>query len=244
MNRHIITCSAVLLSLALTIEAQIFRPNTEAGVFAGASYYQGDINPRKPFYRPGPAAGALMKHNFAEHHCLRFYALYGQLEGNDLDFQNELQQLRAHSFKTSLLDLHFGYEFNFMPQIINRRKASHASTYIFAAIGYSLIISTDTGRASVDDRLGERAAAVGHATIPFGVGFKYRINDRISAGCEWGMRKSFSDKIDGLLNPGPDGSYSPLHNNDWYSFAGFYLTFKVFEKKFFCPGIKEQPKYR
>jgi len=232
MKRRIITCWTALFLWHSTAEAQLFRPNTEAGFFGGASYYQGDVNPRQPFYRPGMALGALMKHNFTEHHCARLFVLYGQLEGNDLDFDNELQRLRAHSFETSVLDFHVGYEFNFMPQIIHRRKAAHASTYIFAALGYSFIISTDTGM------------AVNHATVPFGVGFKFRVNHRIVVGTEWGMRKTFTDKLDGLLNPGTDGSYSPFHNNDWYSFAGVYLTFKVFERKFICPAIKEQPRYR
>ena len=232
MEKRIITCLTVLILWILTTEGQIFRTNTEAGVFAGVSYYQGDINPRKPFYQPGMSLGALIKHNFAEHHCIRLNAFYGQLKGNDLDFDNDFQQMRAHSFETTLLDCHLGYEFNFLPHIINRRKIAHATPYIFAAIGYSLIITSNTG------------IAANHATVPFGVGFKYRINDRLLVGCEWGMRKTFTDNIDGLLNPGPDGSYSMLHNNDWYSFAGIYVTFKVFEQKFICPGLKEQKKYK
>jgi len=232
MKRHIITCLTGLFLWTLTTDGQLFRPNTEAGGFGGVSYYQGDINPRKPFYRPGMALGALMKHNFAEHHCFRFYALYGQLAGNDLDFKNEYQQMRAHSFETSLLDCHIGYEFNFFPHIINRRKTAHSTPYIFAAVGYSFIISSNTG------------IATNHATIPFGVGWKYRFNENVSIGCEWGLRKTFTDKLDGLLNPGPDGSYSTSHNNDWYSFAGVYVCIKVFEKKFICPGIKEPTIYK
>jgi len=232
MKRRIITCLTGLFLWLLTMEGQVFRSNTEAGIFVGTSYYLGDINPRKQFYQPGMSLGALIKHNFADHHCFRFYALYGQLKGNDLDFKNEYQQMRAHSFETSLLDCHIGYEFNFMPQIINKRKTAHATPYIFAAVGYSFIISSSTGMAT------------NHATIPFGVGFKFRVNERISIGSEWGMRKTFVDNLDGLLNPGTDGSYSALHNNDWYSFAGIYITIKVFEKKFICPGIKEPTIYK
>jgi len=232
MKRRIITCLTGLFLWILTMEGQFFRSNTEAGVFGGVSYYQGEINPRKPFYSPGMSLGAMMKHNFTDHHCVRLHAFYGQLKGNDLDFKNEYQQMRAHSFETSLLDCHLGYEFNFLPHVINRRKTAHATPYIFAAVGYSLIISSDTG------------IATNHTTVPFGVGYKYRINDSVAIGCEWGMRKTFNDTVDGLLNPGPDGSYATSHNNDWYSFAGVYVTFKVFEKKFVCPGIKEPTIYK
>jgi hypothetical protein len=139
--------------------------------------------------------------------------------------------MRAQSFDTSLLDCHIGYEFNFLPYVLNRWKTAY-TPYMFAGVGFSFIISSSTGMAA------------NHATIPFGVGFKYRFNERLSIGCEWGMRKSFTDKLDGILNPGPDGSYAASHNNDWYSFAGLYVTFRIFEKEFECPGIKEEKKYR
>jgi len=232
LKKHIIICLAGYFLCIFTIEGQIFRPNTEVGVFAGVSYYVGDINPRTQFYNPGLSLGVLAKHNFTEHHCLRFNMFYGQLKGNDLDFKNEYQKMRAHRFETSLLDCHIGYEFNFMPHIINRRKASHSTPYFFAAVGYSLLLSSTANM------------AISHATIPFGVGYKYRINDTVAVGCEWGMRKTFTDTLDGMLNPGPDGSYSTSHNNDWYSFAGIYISFIVYEKGFNCPGIKEQTKYR
>jgi hypothetical protein len=213
------------------MEGQVFRPNTEAGLFAGVSYYLGDINPRGQFYRPGMSAGALLKHNFTEHHVFRFNMFYGQLTGNDLDFKNDYQQMRMQKFETSLLDCHVGYEFNFMPYLINRKKIAHTS-YIFAGVGISMILSSTTG------------LATSHASVPFGVGYKYRFNERVAIGFEWGLRKAFSDDLDGVLNPGPNGSYSSLHNNDWYSFVGIFVALRVFEKKFICPGMKEVKVYK
>ena len=218
--------------MTFVIEGQVFMPNTDAGFFAGASYYIGDINPRRQFYNPELALGVMVKHNFTEHHSLRLNAFWGQLNGNDLDFDNEYQKTRAHSFKTTLADCHVGYEFNFSPYIIGSRQTTAHTTYIFAAVGYSLVLSSTTGMAT------------DHVTIPFGVGFKYRFNEKMTFGVEWGMRKTFDDKIDGLLNPGPDGSYAETRNNDWYSFAGVYLTFRVFEKKFKCPGVIEPRTYK
>ena len=232
MKKHIIICLTGCIPWICTVKGQVFRPNLEAGVFAGVSYYLGDINPRKQFYDPGLSLGGMIKYNPAEHHCFRFNMFYGQLKGNDLDFINEYQQDRAHSFETSLLDCHIGYEFNFMPHVINRRKIAHATPYIFGAFGYSLILTSS------------EKMATNHVTLPFGVGYKYRINDKVAIGCEWGMRKTFTDKLDGILNPGPDGTYSVSHNNDWYSFAGVYATFVIFEKGNDCLGVKEQKKYK
>jgi hypothetical protein len=229
--KHITACLTGFLACTFSTQGQVFRPGTEGGVFAGVSYYLGEINPRRQFYAPGAALGGLVKHNFTEHHSLRVSAFYGQLKGNDYDFKNEYQQARAHSFSTALLDFHAGWEFNFMPYIINRKTKTHTS-YVFAALGYSLVLSSTAGTAR------------SHAAIPFGAGYKYRFNDAVAIGCEWGMRKTFTDSLDGLLNPGPDGSHSKTHNNDWYSFAGIFAVFRIFEKNFACPAIKEQTTYR
>ena len=206
--------------------AQEFLPNADFGAFAGASYYMGDINPRGQFYRPGLALGAVAKFNFTEFHSVRLNAFWGQLKGDDLDFNNEYQQIRAHNFETTLLDVHAGYEFNFIPYIVKRNSTAHTA-YVFAAAGYSLIL------ASTEE------VATNHVTIPFGVGFKYRFSRSVTLGGEWGWRKTFNDTIDGLGNPGGELSVKPAHNNDWYSFAGVYLTFRIFEKGYKCPGIPE-----
>ena len=228
--KHVIACLTALFSWTIPMNGQGFMPNADFGGFAGVSYYFGDINPRKQFYEPGLSLGALLKHNLTEHHSLRVNVFWGQLKGNDIDFKNEYQQMRSFSFETTLLDCHIGYEFNFTPYIVNRRVISH-TTYIFGAIGYSIILSSSTDMAS------------NHLTLPFGVGYKYRFNERVTLGCEWGLRKAFSDTIDGLLNPGPDGSGKLTHNNDWYSFVGLYLTFRVFVKGSVCLGLKEPKTY-
>ena len=230
-KEHIISCLAGLFLWVLSTEGQVFRPHLEGGLFGGASYYLGDINVRTHFYQPGIAAGAHVKYYFTAHHSFRFNVFYGQLKGNDLDFKVDYQQLRAHNFETALLDCHIGWEFNFLPYIRNRSKIAY-SPYFFVGLGSSLILSSNTGMAEK------------HATIPFGVGFRYRHSEQISFGCEWGMRKTFTDKIDGLLNPGQDGSYSRWHNNDMYSFVGVYVAFKIFEQGGKCYGVQEQKTYK
>jgi len=228
LKKYIIACFTGLYPWTFAAEGQLFRPNTEVGGFVGVSYYMGDINLRRQFYAPGIAIGGLVKHNFTEHHVLRFNGFMGNLRGSDLDFNNEFQQVRNHSFECTLLDFGIGYEFNFNPYIVNRRAKRH-TTFIFAGVGYSLILSESSG------------ITTNHATIPFGVGYKYRLSNTVSVGGEWGMRKTFTDKIDGVLEP---GGGSLLHNNDWYSFAGVYITIRVFEKRFSCPGIHEERRFR
>jgi hypothetical protein len=73
-------------------------------------------------------------------------------------------------------------------------------------------------------------------SIPFGIGIKINVTKKITAGAEWSFRKSFNDRIDGLENP--SGVYSVIHNNDWYSFAGIFITYKFFNFAAECPAYK------
>ena len=75
-----------------------------------------------------------------------------------------------------------------------------------------------------------------YLSLPFGVGVKVNFPSRISAGAEWSFRKSFNDRIDGVENP--SGLHSLIHNNDWYSFLGIFITFKFFNFAAECPAYK------
>ena len=231
VKKYIVPCLAGFFSLVFPVGGQNFMPNTEIGGSVGLSYYLGDINPRQQFYVPGISFGLIGKHNFTQHHCLRVAAFYGQLAGDDLDFKNEFQQKRAHNFETELLDCSIGYEFNFMPYIINRRQVVH-TTYLFGGMGYSLVLSSTTDMAE------------NHFTVPFGAGYKYRFKNGITVGCEWSFRKTFVDTIDGLLNPGLEETLVLSHNNDWYSFACLYIAVRIYQKGNSCHGIYEPKVYK
>jgi len=90
----------------------------------------------------------------------------------------------------------------------------------------------------------------------FGVGLKFNISRNITGGIEWGMRRTGTDYLDdvstvypdlsifegtenqvastyfsdrSLSNPGQNAGLQrgDPTNNDWYSFAGFVLAFKI-----------------
>jgi hypothetical protein len=199
--------------------AEIVR---ELGGFIGTSYYNGEINPVKQFYDPSPAFGALFKLNFNSRQVLRFHAIYGQFRGNDLDFNNDWQQNRAVSFSASLVDVNACYEFNFLPYRYHERWHSF-SPYLFAGLGYEFMIATKYNIGN-------------HVSVPFGTGIKYLASKKITLGVEWGFRKTFQDNIDGITNPGNATNKSAINNNDWYSFAGFFITFRLFDHSGECPA--------
>lgn len=103
--------------------------------------------------------------------------------------------------------------------------------------------------------------ALTQVSVPFGIGFKFNLGKPIGIGLEWGMRMTFTDYLDDIsstyANPlilaaeyGPaaavlsDRSGSPTSledrqrgnstGNDWYSFAGITVTYRIKNKPENC----------
>jgi hypothetical protein len=212
-----------LLALLLFPFKASSQRNANLGVFAGTSYYMGDINPNRHFYRPSVSLGALYRYNLNTRYAIRINAYYANLSGNDLDFPERLnpdRPLSPANFSTSLIDFGLQVEFNFLPYTPNIGKWAY-TPYISTGIAAALIMGSD-----VD--------ATNSLSIPFGAGVKLNLTSRISTGAELSFRKSFSDRIDGLENP--SGTHSFMHNNDWYSFLGVFITFKFFNFATDCPA--------
>ena len=102
----------ILTSLFLTLS--IFAQDGNLGLFLGASYYNGEVNPNKILASPFPVVGVFYRHNFNSRWALRIEANGTMLRGDDASSSNEYQQDRGYSFKTKLGDLGFGFEFNFL----------------------------------------------------------------------------------------------------------------------------------
>jgi hypothetical protein len=194
---------------------------TEGGFFAGTSYYLGDINPTLQFYRPSFAAGGILRWILNDRYALRGQVNYGKFVGNDLDFSNEFQQMRAASFTEAILDFQAVGEFNFFPFHHNPRKPAF-SPYLFLGLGYALVTESSANSGS-------------HFNIPFGIGVKYSLLKNVNIGVEWSFRKTFTDGVDGLVNPSGGKYQSSLFNKDTYSFAGIFITFGLFGGRRDCP---------
>jgi len=192
----------------------------DIGMFSGISWYQGDIN-QQPFYSPGLALGAIFRYNFHLRTSVRLSAVYNTLSADDLDFNDALRQTRAAAFSTTGADLAAAWEFNFLPYKTAFRKTKY-SPYVTAGIGYHLILSSSVPSES-------------HFILPFGLGLKFNITEKLSGGIENTFRKTYNDNLDGLKNFSPDDQYRLFGNKDWYTFTGFFLTYKIFNIREDCP---------
>ncbi|PLW93701.1 MAG: hypothetical protein C0592_05280 [Marinilabiliales bacterium] len=104
-------------------------------------------------------------------------------------------------------------------------------------------------------------------SFPMGMGIKIGLGSSTVLGFEWGLRKTFTDYLDDvsttyanpnvlasqntsaaayLGDPSENQTYEKTgfqrgdsNTNDWYSFAGMTLTFKIKDKSDHCPGVNK-----
>jgi hypothetical protein len=80
--------------------------------------------------------------------------------------------------------------------------------------------------------------------IPFSFGFKVNIHKNLGLEVEYDFRKTFYDNFDGLKDLVAPSDYAWLHNNDWYTFAGIAVTWKIYNKLAGCPAYNDVQKKR
>jgi len=183
-------------------------------------WYLGDISYSAPqaVFVP-PAVGPIFRYNFNMRNSLRAHAVFYDLAGS-----GEIFGGTAAEFQSSFVDLGLDFEFNWWPYKTAHQKSKY-SPYVTAGLGYSI------------DLFGEGKS---HVFLPFGLGMKADLAKRLSGGIEVSMRKTFTDMIDGVVNPGGEAVQTPVGNNDWYMFTGIFLTFKIFNYLNECPTYNEQ----
>ena len=208
------------LLFSLTVSSQ---RKSDYGIFGGVSSYFGDINPSRPLYAPLPAAGIFYRYNLHPRQSIRANIFAGGLRGNDLDFKNDFQQARNASFSGVVAELAAQFEFNFFPYATDGKRWNY-TPYIAGGAGVSLV--NTQGFAVVP-------------VVPFSIGFKVNIYKNLGLEAEYGFRKTFYDNFDGLNDLVAAEDKGWLHNNDWYTFTGICITWKIYDKLAGCPAYND-----
>jgi len=205
-----------ILSLNLFFCSFCFsQERKDLGIQVGGSYYMGDYNYGKPLYQASPSAGAIFKHNINNFYSLRLSLNYAMLRGGYSSFKHYLPGITG-SFNKHVIESDFIFEMNFMPFNTKHLNKNNFAPYV--ALGF--------GGAYISGEIIPQ--------LPFGIGIKYCPLSRLTIGCEWRLSKTFTDNIDGYINV-YDGSKAIFHNNDWHSFIGLYITYRLHNNKFTCP---------
>jgi hypothetical protein len=246
----------LLFSVIFVLSAGwVSAQSQEIGLFAGGSYYLGDINPGYHFMMTRPAFGAVIRYNYGTRWAFRISGLRGRVEADDA--VSKVTDTRNLKFKSKITEISATAEFNFFDYYIGSKK-NIVTPFIFGGAG---VFFYDPESDGVDLRsLGTEGQNVGFDgrkpygkisfAIPFGLGLKYSFSRRFGIAAEWGLRKTFTDYIDDVsttyyldgtqiseqdpeqILSDPTKLHQPYmergnpRNNDWYAFTGLSLTYK------------------
>ncbi len=247
----------ILILLMLTFSVGVYSQTLETGVFVGSSYYLGDINPDQHFDRSRPAFGLIARYNINNRWAFRANLLRGNVQAADQLRVAVAPGTRDLLFKSAITEFSVVTEFNFLPYETGSQKMKY-TPYIFGGVGFFFFNPKDTDGNSLknygtEGQLvnfdGRTPYSSRSLVIPFGIGFKYSLSEKIGVGIEWGMRKTFTDYLDdisttyyldattspvtdALRASDPTLSHKPYEQRgnpetkDWYCFFGFSITYK------------------
>jgi hypothetical protein len=199
------------------------QPSSDYGVLAGTSSYLGDINPSKLFYSPSLAGGIFYRYNLHPRQALRTSFIYGGLRANDLDFKNSFQTARSAKFSGSFGEWALQFEFNFFSYSTLGKRWDY-TPYIAAGAGITFVNTNSVTYVPV---------------IPFSMGFKINIYKNLGLEAEYGFRKTFYDNFDGLKDLVTPSDVGWIHNNDWYTFTGIAISWKINGRSADCPAYDD-----
>lgn len=127
----------------------------------------------------------------------------------------------------------FTGEFNFfdLEQNLNKRQSKLFTPYIFAGIGamdYSYIGGNQI-----------------NTSIPFGVGFKLKLDNRWNVSAQWTTRILMSDKMEGIaeLNDTYNLNGTNFTNNDILSTFTIGIGYDIWERPCDCKVVKDKKKH-
>lgn len=202
----------------------------EVGGSLGIASYMGDANRSNLNSQPGPVGGALFRYNINFLWGVKLNLLVGSVSGDTNHSNQKFPYGMQSSFRRTFVDVGTQIEFNFFPY---SDKYAYLGTkpytpYLFTGVG----ATGATGNNSFLD-----------ANIPLGMGFKFKLKNRVNIGIEFSMRKLFRDDFD-VTEKKPEWSLdtpygiksSILKNRDWYSVTMIFLTWDFNLREDPCHG--------
>jgi hypothetical protein len=217
--------------------------NFDIGLTLGVNAYNGDvdINAKNLPSTLRLGIGLVGKYRLSNSLLLRGHVITGTLAASEKNHSETWRQARGLSFQTQMTELAGLVEWEFL-------EKGRTTLYAFGGAGATFFnpntdfnepnpfISTDI---NADAKANFSKTT---AVIPLGLGVKYGLNNNFNLSFEMGMRKTFSDYLDGISKTG-----NP-NKNDVYLFSGLTLT-KAFgggkkaANRFFQKGGSDCPKF-
>jgi Domain of unknown function (DUF6089) len=189
----------------------------EAGLSLNATIYNGDITAQMQNLGTviRPAVGILVKYPFSDKFLLRGQVLVGQLAASEANDPVIWRKERGFTFRTNMGELTGTLEYIVLDK-------GNMAAFVFGGAGAiafkpSINFNSST-RFDPDIRSDVGTNYSVAATIPLGVGVKYRMDNNINIAFEIGYRYVSTDYLDGI------SKVTHPFINDAYIITGFTVT--------------------
>ncbi len=200
INRLGITFFSIVTVFGLLL-TEAKGQSLEVGISGGGSYMLNDSVRAAPFKNGGYSVGVLGRYNFNSRWAVRFSYNYNKINFN--------RQGEYNGIYTAVInDISMIAEFNFLDYVTGSKYYTF-SPYLFG--GVSGFVYNN----SVADSVSFSGA------LTFGAGIKYSLTKKVGMGVEWGMRKTFTDNLDG-----DDKMGTFWYGSDWYGIVALSITYK------------------
>ncbi|MDU1904325.1 MAG: DUF6089 family protein [Dysgonomonas sp.] len=218
----------IIMSFLYIEEMSAQEYEFEIGGAAGTSFYMGDANKSKLLQNPNLAGGVVFRYNRNFRWAYKANLLVGGVSGDTRKSGNVFPNGENASFSRTFCELGAQVEYNFFHysdkyQYLGTKRFS---PYLFTGLGVTYGSGNNTF-------LG--------LNLPLGMGFKYKLKDRLNLGFEFSFRKLFGDSFDVTKKNGDFDLEDPYHiessffkNKDWYILTMFSITWDFGLRKKSC----------
>jgi len=194
--------------------SQGIQHKNEFGGGIGAMHYSGDLSPSLRVQDFSPSVQVFYRNNYANNYSvLRFNMLVGQIKASEKNQGHPLPEYRDLSFSAMITEFSIIYEYNFL----NYREISRGtnednflSPYVFGGIGASIMVGNNSPT---------------YLVLPIGAGLKFQLSSHLNLGFEVGVRKTFSDNLDGYSD---DVALNSSSKFDSHYHTGFTLSYTIY----------------
>jgi hypothetical protein len=192
---------------------KVMGQGIELGLFLGASNYMGDLsNDGIVLGETNPSAALIGRYNLGEKWALKGFVGYGRISGSDENANTALKKSRNLSFYSDIFEASVQLEFNLVRNSMRyNQRTKRFVPYVFVGIGlfnfnpkaelggvvYELqpLGTEGQGTTNYNDR---SKYGLTQPVVPFGIGVRKKITQRLSLGIEIGARYTFTNYLDDI----------------------------------------------
>ena len=188
--------------LILLLPAIAPAQEMEVGLAGGGTYYIGDLNPSIPFRKIKPSYGALVRYNIDSRWAVRAALMMGSVAADAADATPFIKTLGLN-FKSNITDVSAVAEFNFFPYYPGS-DFNKLTPYIYAGISVFFFKPFNTegqdlrslGTEGQNTTEGRKPYSKTSFSVPFGLGLKWALTEKLGLQVYWEMHKTFTDYLD------------------------------------------------